>query len=177
MIELESAEAIPGWICLTEEMVWLQRQATRFELVLEVGTWLGRSAAALALGGPKQVWTVDHFMGSPDERDTNHREALERDLHAEAVQNLASFPNVTVLKMGSVEAAKTFGDGALDMVFLDGAHDTASVLADLRAWRPKVRSLLCGHDRDWQGVIEALGIYGVPFECGPGSLWYVEMII
>lgn len=172
---IERAFAISGWICDDAEMLWLAEQGARFAAVAEVGTWLGRSAAALASACKGQVWTVDHFRGSPSERLTNHREATERDLHAEAEANLAPFGNVTILKMDSLAAAGTFRDGSLDMVFLDGDHDLDAVRADLRAWQPKVRHLLCGHDQNWLGVKQALNEEGVQYNLGPGSIWFSDM--
>ena len=35
---------------------------------------------------------------------------------------------------------------SVDMVFLDGAHDYDSVMADVTYWLPRTQKLLCGHD-------------------------------
>ena len=39
----------------------------------------------------------------------------------------------------SVEASRGLADGTPDLIFIDGAHDHASVSEDLRGWYPKVR--------------------------------------
>lgn len=55
---------------------------------------------------------------------------------------------LTVVRAFSVEAAATIADGSLDFVYLDAAHDIGSVIADLKAWTPKVRvgGIVSGHD-------------------------------
>jgi predicted O-methyltransferase YrrM len=55
---------------------------------------------------------------------------------------------VVPLRSLSVEAAAQFEDGSLDGVFLDGSHIYEDVLADIDAYRPKIRrgGILFGHD-------------------------------
>jgi predicted O-methyltransferase YrrM len=46
------------------------------------------------------------------------------------------------------DVARAFADRSLDLVFIDGEHDEASVETDIDAWACKVRSggILAGHD-------------------------------
>jgi hypothetical protein len=47
----------------------------------------------------------------------------------------------------------------VDMVLLDGDHEYEGVVADIEAWLPKARKLLCGHDYghpDYPGVARAV---------------------
>jgi predicted O-methyltransferase YrrM len=157
-----------------EELEWLLERARACRTVIEVGTWKGRSAVALALGCPGHVYTVDHFKGSPSELDAAHAEARGGDIAAAALATLSAHANVTVLNMPSLQASRL--TGPVDMVFIDGDHDRLPFLVDLLAWAPKARRLLCGHDIGWDGVVEGLALYGVPFQLGPGSLWYMELI-
>lgn len=68
---------------------------------------------------------------------------------------------VTPVKAKSREAAGQIKD--VDAVYLDAAHDYASVAADIRAWLPKNRrpGWIMGHDYDLsavrQAVLELLG--------------------
>lgn len=56
------------------------------------------------------------------------------------------------------DAAADVDDETLDFVFIDASHDTASVIADIRAWRPKVKTggALLGHDINWPSVERAV---------------------
>merc|ERR1740121_1256224 len=53
-----------------------------------------------------------------------------------------------IVDMDSAMAASTVADGELDFVYLDARHDLAGVVADIRAWWPKVRpgGVFAGHD-------------------------------
>lgn len=157
-----------------EELLWLNDHAARMNSVVEVGTWKGCSASALAMGCPGKVFAVDHFKGSPSELETSHVEAKNGDIYEEAVKNLTPYSNVTILRMYSLQASRLFRPNSVDMVFIDGEHTRESVLIDLLAWYPKTTKLLCGHDADMDGVQEALAMYGIPYNRGAGSIWYME---
>lgn len=171
---LQAALDTPGWMD-ESELRWLHAQAAHARNAVEIGCWLGRSTIALASGCRGEVWTVDHFQGSPSEHETSHAEALTRDLAAEAEARLGGYRNLTIMRLSSLAASRLFAPSTVDMVFIDGEHTRLAVLADLLAWRPKARRLVCGHDVGMDGVQEALAIYGLPFELGPGSIWYAEL--
>lgn len=165
---------IPGFM-EADELVWLNETASTMETVVEIGCWMGRSTTALASAG--RVFSVDHFRGSPSELEGAHAEATQADIYSVAVENLSSYGNIEILSMDSLAASRRFSTASIDMIFLDGEHTREAVLIDLIAWHPKCRRLICGHDRDWEGVISAISIYGIPIEIGPGSIWYMEMLI
>ena len=164
---------IQGWMN-DEALQWLFRQASLMSSVLEVGSWKGRSLHALLSGCPGPVFAVDHFRGNPEERESVHREAVERDIFPDFWANVGHFRNLVVMRMASDEAARFFADGSLDMVFIDGSHLRENVLADLRAWWPKCRTLLCGHDIYNSGVVEALRDFGHDWKIEPGAIWSID---
>ncbi len=161
---------IEGWMT-GYELVWLHDSAARSESVLEIGTWKGRSTAALAAGCPGRVVTVDRF-GGPLYETSTYRDAgaLETDVFAEATANLSGFDNVEILRMSSREAAATLA-GEFDMVFIDGDHSEEAVREDLALWTPFASKLLCGHDRHLPSVAAALE--GLDVSAGPDSLWWM----
>jgi len=65
---------------------------------------------------------------------------------------------ITVLKGLSWEMANEVEDETLDFVFLDADHEYESVIKDIRAWTPKLKSngTLCGHDSNFEGVKKAI---------------------
>jgi predicted O-methyltransferase YrrM len=65
---------------------------------------------------------------------------------------------ITLLKMLTTEAAKQIENQSLDFVFIDADHSTKGVIADIQAWRPKIKpgGLLCGHDANKESVRIAL---------------------
>ncbi|CAE8639590.1 unnamed protein product [Polarella glacialis] len=69
-------------------------------------------------------------------------------------------PRVAIHATLSVTASRRVAPGSLDLVFIDGAHDFDSALADLRAWWPKLRpgGVMAGHDfsMSFPGVMRAV---------------------
>jgi hypothetical protein len=164
---------IPGFIC-DRDLEWLYARACEMESVVEIGTWLGKSTDALVSGCPGDVYTVDHNMGSRDERSGNHVLAVALPgyiLHCVLTRFIAS-ENLVVVNMTSEAASKILPD--VDMVFIDGDHSKEAVIRDIRAWGPKCRRLLCGHDIHFTSVQEALGELGLRYERETEFIWSVR---
>lgn len=91
----------------------------------------------------EEWWGVDDWRPYPEmpySRDADYQFALA---------NLAGHSGrAKLIRAGSVEAADCFAPGSVDFAYIDGAHDYASAIADLRAWHPKVspHGILAGHD-------------------------------
>ncbi len=162
---------IEGW--MTElELDWLEDQASRVGSVLEIGTWKGRSTAALAEGCAGPVVTVDPFDAAFYRSATYRPGAEGVDVGAVAWENLRGFDNVTIMRMSSFEAALELAGKKFEMVFIDGDHSEAAVRSDLELWRPRTTRLLCGHDRQLPGVAAALE--GLDVYEGPDSIWWMN---
>lgn len=87
---------------------------------------------------------------------------------------------VTKIKLPSVEAASIFADGTFDLVYIDANHGYADVLADIAAWRSKVKpgGIFAGHDFNderpdlQRAVREAVG---EPDRVFPDSTWMIRV--
>jgi predicted O-methyltransferase YrrM len=72
--------------------------------------------------------------------------------------------------------------GCLDMVFIDADHKYEIVIADIRAWLPKVKpgGILCGHDYRRPGddvnraVDELLGSDRIKL-LGRSAIWWLRL--
>lgn len=127
-----------------EELIWLYTQAQKMRSIIEIGSWCGRSTYVLCTGCKGPVYAIDHFKGSEE-----HQGRIERGFNPRTHfdLNLKDFNNVVVPYMSSEEASKSnLIPNEVDMVFIDGAHDTESVRTDLKLWAPRARKLVCGHD-------------------------------
>lgn len=146
---------IEGWM-RSDELEWLYERSREMETVAEIGCFKGRSTHAL-LSGRSYVTAVDHFLGSAGE--IAHAVAAKDDgIYRIFCANVGHFWNLSVVRRSSIDAAAMFADGAFDMVFLDAGHSYEEVKADILAWRPKARRLLCGHDfcASWPEVMQAV---------------------
>lgn len=120
-----------GWMT-PDELEWLRATAATMTSVVEIGVLRGRSAFALLTGCPGPVYCIDPW----DDQGDHAYPAFMADC--------GHFPNLVAIRGRSPEAAAQVPD--VDMVFIDGAHDYAQVVADITAWLPKTRRLICGHD-------------------------------
>lgn len=163
-----------GWMPSDEGLAYRALVERAGRRVVEVGSWLGRSASYVARVA--SLTCVDHFSGSSDRYDTSYRETLAAiDVRAAFAAHVRALgAEVRLLVEPSVTAATRFGARSLDLVFLDASHDEAAVRADVEAWRPKIRSggILAGHDHDddHPGVVRA--VRALDPEVGPGGLYH-----
>ena len=153
-------EGIHGWLAvneawqLHEEVRGLAARTPRPLTVVEIGSWKGRSAIAMGLGlraagGDGRIYAIDP-QGAP-----------YADNSGEFVGNLerAGVRDVVepVLKL-SQEARLGFEPPEIDLLFVDGAHDYASVGRDLDDWTPLLADggVLVLNDIFLPGVVGAL---------------------
>lgn len=169
---------IPGFTT-EEELGILYHFASLCTEVVEVGRWKGRSTQALLMGCRGTVYSVDHFKGSTGESDITFWQSKKDNVYDEFIHNVGHYSNLVVLKGEGLERAKQFDNKSVDMVFLDGDHEYSHVLADLKAWMPKVRKFLVGHDLEQGGggVKQALQDLKIPFMPlnTPLGLWFFQI--
>jgi SAM-dependent methyltransferase len=140
--------------------------------VVEVGCWMGRSTACLAVelldsGKAFELTAVDHWLGTESDGwyyqgDQHVRELIESrrvvDMFRENLKPVIE--HVNVLEMPSEQAATTFADSSLDLVTLDDDHSYEGVKRSIRAWLPKIKpgGYLAGddHDRHFAPLKQAL---------------------
>lgn len=156
---ITAAERIEGWMT-HDELVWLAYQAKRSDLIVEIGSWHGRSTKVMAMMTPGVVVSVDSLTF--DEQGYGNEpqdQAFRRNLAPEIKRG-----KVKTIRKPSVKAAASFR-GKASMIFIDGAHEKPDVMADLEAWTPKLSQggILCGHDLTYPGVREALDEFGLSY--------------
>lgn len=134
------------------------------DVYVEVGSWLGKSAALMGveiINSGKQVTLtcIDPWIdGGPDLRDSKHFRKHKEPIYEIFKRNVAPVASVIkVMKMTSVEAAAHFADASVDFIMLDGDHSYEAVRADIAAWLPKMKpgSVMSGDDYLWPGVKRA----------------------
>jgi len=151
-------------------------------LIVEVGTWKGLSAKALATACPAAtLLCVDTFCGNVEHwlaRDADSvlpyqlstrlwhhgRPALYQQFLANVIK-LGLTDRLIPFPITSVEAARWCAHHGIlcDLVYLDAGHSFVDVLLDLKAWWPIVRpgGTLIGHDYGGRhaGVEQAVTLF------------------
>ena len=134
----------------------------KIKTVVEVGSWMGASTRHIATLLPEggQVYAVDHWQGSIEHEGNGvlgslYQQFLSNVIHAKLTDRIVP------VKMESLKASLHLHGTKVDLVYIDGAHDTESVLNDLRAWYPFVKrdGILCGDDWQWDTVAKAVEIF------------------
>ena len=147
---------------------WLYERASEIGFggfIVEIGTWCGWTAAAMALGGPTVLCVDTFIMSGLHVRDqAGQLQTLSPgeprpgtlDIFAKRVAGAGLGERVVAVQAKSLEAAVAMPHGVADLVFIDGDHELEAVRADVRAWAPVVKpgGLLCLDN--WELVKEAV---------------------
>lgn len=149
------------------ELEWLTRQARTHSIIVELGSFLGRSTCALALNTPGTVYAFDDWYGPRDvwveERNCSMRD-LGIDLYPTFEHNVGDL--VTSGKIVPVRGdhANTaliptvLSEHRPDFVFIDGTHYYEDAKRDILNWvtRTAPGGLISGHDIAMDGVYRAV---------------------
>lgn len=154
-VNIEKALKCDGFMT-EKELLWLAENARDKKVIVEVGSWHGRSSRGLSDNTDGVVYAIDTFNGSLNEQSTWHQSAKMMDGdHAfyEFLQNnldLVQTGKIIPLRMSSKNASALFKEKGIlaDMIFIDADHTYEGVKRDLECWIPCLRDggLLCGHD-------------------------------
>ena len=135
---------IPGW--LTDEegeaLYELARRCRGNGVIVEIGSWKGKSTVCLGLGSRAgeavPIYAIDPHA---DYRFGDFKTNVERAGISELVRPIASL---------SQAAADGF-DEPIELLFVDGSHEYDLVLEDFEKWVPKVvdDGWVAFHDTTW----------------------------
>jgi len=131
------AASIEGWLSDAQGCALFQAAAatTGKGLIVEIGSWKGRSTVWLAAGArlaAARVYAVDPHVGSREDPDATTLAAFRANL---ALVGLADA--VEPLVMTSAEAARML-DAPIELLFIDGDHSYEAVRLDAELWLPKL---------------------------------------
>lgn len=122
-----------GWMRVSE-LEWLAGQAAGMRNVVEIGALHGRSSFALLTACKGPVYCIDPWDDEHDHCYPSFMGACEH------------FPNLRAIRGLSPDAGRKVRAKMVDMVFIDGDHSRAGLVADVDYWLPRARKLICGHD-------------------------------
>lgn len=138
---LAAVGKISGWLSQNEASLLYDLANEATGPIVEIGSWRGRSTAALALGSMagnyQPVYAVDSFAPVLETAGdkvfpASSPEILRANLDGAGVNGL-----VHIVAKSSTEAAPEIPE--CDLLFVDGAHDFESAKRDLETYLPKVR--------------------------------------
>lgn len=193
---LDRPADIQGWYLNPELLCKLYDQGGN-TLGIEVGTWKGNSAIAVAkhlreLGHPHHLVCVDTWTASFEHWIEDHSRALwtfkhgRPDLYETFLCNvvhegLQDF--ITPFPVPSTTAAKYFNHLGVKAgyIFVDGSHQEDDVWADLNAWWPVLAEggVMAGDDYiSWVGVTNSVNRFaqekGLRLEVNHVNWWMTK---
>jgi hypothetical protein len=145
-------------------------------LVIELGSWMGRSATWFAAACPRAtVVCVDHWRGSPEYLTfvPNLIERLPR-LYEQFCANVwPSRGRIIPVRADSLSGMRACAGLEPDLVYVDAGHDAASVKADVEtavAMFPD--AAIAGDDVNRAGVRDGLALTGLAYR-EEGPVWWL----
>lgn len=184
-----ATDEVPGWFDWQEYYDRIVDEAPDGSTIVEVGVFMGRSLIHLAkrmkeCGKNLKLIGVDTFQGSPEFEgrvffnDLPWHKTPFGMLARECMVHLhhhGVLDDVALIVSDSVKAADLFADGSVYAVFLDGDHAESAVIADIRAWQPKIQSggTMGGHDYwDFEEVRAAVDYLLPDAKTAPDRSWW-----
>ena len=137
-------DGLPGWLTVEEgeTLYRLARACTGRGVIVEIGSWRGKSTTCLGLGS-KAGTQVPVYAVDPHSEHTFAD--FNRNMEAAGLTDL-----VKPVPGRSQELAEDF-DQPIELLFIDGAHQYELVQQDFDRWVPKVveGGVVAMHDTTW----------------------------
>lgn len=169
-MNIEKALKIDGWMA-EQELEWLAEHASKYELIVEIGSYVGRSTRALADNTPGIVYAVDHWYGPADVSMPPWEREKLYDKFLANMNGLIESGKVIPVRCNSFTVELPI---IPEMVFIDGDHQYESIKTDLTKWHNA--PFLCGHDATWHEVRRALEEFDRPVSLIEGTdIWVCSM--
>jgi beta-1,4-mannosyl-glycoprotein beta-1,4-N-acetylglucosaminyltransferase len=187
--EIAKAQEIDGMMG-DAELRWLAKEAKKAKVIIELGSWIGRSARALADNMPEDavLYCVDTWLGSEAEKQGYMGVVAQMDGDFACyhfTKNLFDHivrGRVRPIRMHGRNAAQMFREQGLkaDLIFIDAGHIYHEIKEDVACFLPVLAKdgIICGHDFNqpvWPDVTKAVTEDFPQVQCEQGTtIWYVE---
>jgi hypothetical protein len=148
---------VPGYFSYNDLYDYVADNVTSNSTLVEVGTWLGKSANYLIskvkeLKKEVNFITVDTFKGTEDEElHQNIVGAFNGDIFYEFIDNTVlsnNYGSFNIIKDTSHNAANQFSNDSIDYIMLDAGHSYEDVTNDIKIWYNKIKpgGIISGDD-------------------------------
>jgi predicted O-methyltransferase YrrM len=151
---LKQVQQVEGWLSDKEAVLLynLAQQCTGKGVIVEIGSWKGKSTICLAKGSKSskqvKIYAVDPHtgMGGLYGEDIHTFDQFKENIETAGVSDII-VPLVTTSE-NAVEMIKE----PIELIFIDGGHDYADVKRDFELWFPRIMDggTMAFHDAVWQ---------------------------
>ena len=148
---------VPGYFSYNDLYDYVADNVKPNSTLVEVGTWLGKSANYLLdklkeLKKEVNFVTIDTFKGTDDEElHQNIVGAFNGDIFYEFIDNTVlsnNYASFDIIKDTSHNAANQFTNNSIDYIMLDAGHSYEDVTNDITIWYNKIKpgGIISGDD-------------------------------
>ena len=148
---------VPGYFSYNDLYDYVADNVKPNSTLVEVGTWLGKSANYLLdklkeLKKEVNFVTIDTFKGTDDEElHQNIVGAFNGDIFYEFIDNTVlsnNYGSFDIIKDTSHNAANQFTNNSIDYIMLDAGHSYEDVTNDIKIWYNKIKpgGIISGDD-------------------------------
>jgi hypothetical protein len=136
--EFDGVELPEGHLTFEDQLL-LKKYSIDKKLVVDIGTFKGRSAIIESIYAEK-VFTIDYF---PNNAPNNFKDTEK---------NLSKRKNIELINECSWDSAKLFKDKSIDLLVQDGNHSIEGILKDITLFLPKLKNncIVMIHDFKYQ---------------------------
>jgi len=169
-----------GWLSASTSAVLSSKLNNSTAVVVELGSWLGKSTRFIADHAPAAVIiAIDHWMGSAEHQSQEDTKYLLPILYDTFIKSCWDYRGrIVPLRMDTISGMETVASHGVstDLVYIDASHDYDSVRLDLEvALRLFPKAQIIGDDWLWPGVRRAVTDVSVAsgFTVGSnGNCWW-----
>lgn len=157
-INIEKAKILRGWMS-DVELSFLAQCAGEAKTIIEIGSYEGKSARALADNSSPEatIYCVDPWNAPIFWKDNNMFVVNESTFGMFQINMLDHLKTKKVIPVCKKWSEATV-DIPADFIFIDGDHSYEAVKHDIIKALKHLKSggILAGHDNNWPGVVKAV---------------------
>jgi len=157
----------------------------KIQNVAEIGVWKSGTTRKILKSCShiiSQYWAIDPWNLKFRDHYYSKKFTDEQweNLYLYACKLMYWFPELHVVRLNSLEAAKIFPEGYFDLVFIDAEHGYEYMVEYIKTWLPLVKKggLLTGHDYKqprFPGVEKAVTEFFGKVEEANGFVWIKQV--
>ena len=144
----ELISSIDGWLSSTESRFLFEAAKHTKGIIVEIGSWKGKSTVALAAGVGKngKVFAIDPHEGIIDAKNGKKKPSTYKEFLTN-IKRAGMSDAVIPIKETSEDAGKRWKE-SIGLLFIDGLHDYLHTRQDITLWTPYVSDggIIAFHD-------------------------------